>query len=158
MRRKDAEAVALLAPVPLVHLEDGVETCAREGKVAFGSRAYDTFVKLDAIRQGEPIDVYLDASHAHEDGPIRVSSTGRYVGYVGSKNGAHPEGMKFRPPSTLDDPSDNHGHWYVFWEVTDLRWLEGDEQILVRDMRGWQHKTRYSRFFVPEGPLIIEQP
>jgi hypothetical protein len=60
--------VALLAPVPLEHLVDGVEVCAREGKVAFGSRAWEVFKQLDEIRAEAPVDVYVYASHAQAGG------------------------------------------------------------------------------------------
>jgi hypothetical protein len=153
-----SERVALLAPVPLEHLIDGAQVCAHEGKVAFGSRAFETFVELDVARNSKPVDVCIYASHAHEDGPIRATWAAKYIGYVKALNGAHPDGAKYRPPSTFKYPSDNEGHWAIFWEVTDLRRLPDDEAIPVREMRGWKHKTKYKRFFVPEGPVIIEQP
>jgi hypothetical protein len=158
LKQGKAESIALLAPVPLEHLEDGAEVCAQRGKVAFGSRAFLLFVELDQLRQGQPVDVYLYASHAHEDGSIRVTWTGRYIGYVMGVGGAHPQGEKYRPPSTFKYESDNKGHWAIFWEVTDLRRLPKEDELLVQHMRGWKHKTKYSKFFVPEGPLIIERP
>lgn len=158
MKQGTAESIALLAPVPLEHLEDGVEVCAREGKVAYGSRAFETFVELDALRAGEPVDVYIYASHAHEDGPIRATWAAIYVGFVKSPDGSHPHGPKYRPPSTFKYPTDNKGHWALFWEVTDLRRLPDAEAFPIRDLRGWKHRTKYNKFFVPEGPLIIERP
>jgi len=161
MKSKKAEQqphVALLAPVPLEHLEDGAQVCARQGKVAFGSRAFLVFVELDQLRQGEMVDVYLYASHAHEDGPIRATWVATYIGFVKSLDGSHPAGSKYRPPSTFKYPTDNKGHWGLFWEVTELRRLPEEEAVLVREMRGWKQKAKYSKFFVPEGPLIIERP
>jgi hypothetical protein len=38
-----AANVALLASVPLEHLTDGQTTAETKGKVAFGSRAWETF-------------------------------------------------------------------------------------------------------------------
>lgn len=58
-----AAHIALLAPVPLEHLLDGETTARTEGKVAFGSRKWDTFRQLDALREGMPVDVYIYASH-----------------------------------------------------------------------------------------------
>ena len=37
------QEVALLAPVPLEHLIDGLSVCDQQGKVAFGSRAWEIF-------------------------------------------------------------------------------------------------------------------
>jgi hypothetical protein len=113
---------------------------------------------LESIRDSQTVDVYIYASHAVEDGPIRATWTAKYLQWVEAKGGAHPDGRRYRPPSTFEHESDNKGHWYIFWEVTGLRRLPADEVLLIEEMRGWQQKTRYSKFFVPEGPLIIEQP
>ena len=101
--------IALLAPVPLEHLEDGMEVCQREGRVAFGSRAWEVFRKLDELRNGLPVDVYIYASHDPGIRRLVVSWSGIYVGHVESVNGAHPEGMRFRPPSTGKSEDDNRG-------------------------------------------------
>ena len=42
-------SVALLAPIPLEHLSDGVEVCTREGKVAFGSQAWEALAKFEDL-------------------------------------------------------------------------------------------------------------
>jgi hypothetical protein len=51
--------IALLAPVPLQHLVSGQSVCAAEGRVAFGSRAWELFRELDSLRKGLPVDVYV---------------------------------------------------------------------------------------------------
>ena len=151
-------SVALLAPVPEEHLLDGAVVCAQQGKVAFGSRAFETFLELDGIRDGAPVDVYIYASHTLRDGPAKATWAATYVGQAKAPGGAHPDGRRYRPPSTFEYESDNKGHWALFWEVADLRRLSEEEAILVRDMRGWKHKSKYDKFFIPEGPLIIERP
>ena len=158
MKPGTAESVALLAPIPLEHLEDGAVVCAQQGKVAFGSRAFEKFVELDALRDGAPVDVYIYASHTVRDGPATATWCARYVGKVNGVNGAHPDGRRYRPPSTFEHESDNKGHWALFWEVADLRRLSEEEVVLVRDLRGWNHQKKYDKFFIPEGPLIIERP
>ena len=57
--------VALLTPVPVEHLLDGVEVCRREGKVAFGSQAFETFTRLDD-EAGPGTLVLIYASHSGE--------------------------------------------------------------------------------------------
>lgn len=158
MTSNTASSIALLAPVPEEHLIDGAEVCEKEGKVAFGSRAFLVFVELDELRQGEPVDVYIYASHCERAGAARATWMASYQQFVHSLNGAHPDGKKYRPPSTFKYESDNKGHWALFWEVMNLRRLTDDEAVLIKDMRGWKHKTKYARFFIPEGPLIIEAP
>ncbi|MGH9890979.1 MAG: hypothetical protein ACREA0_03135 [bacterium] len=153
-----ASHVALLAPVPLVHLTDGADIAKREGRVAFGSRAWDVFRELDGLRRGLTVDAYLYASHI--DGPLVLAATwhARYIGHVESVNGAHPGGMRYRPPSTARYPSDNQGHWAVFWEVEALRQVAAAEYRPLRDFTGFGKRRPYGRNFVPEGPLLVEHP
>jgi len=151
---------AILAPVPEEHLVYGVTVCLHEGKVAFGSRAWEVFRKADEERQGLPVRVLIYPSHpisTHHRGP-KVAWEALYIGQVAAKNGAHPHGMKFRPPSTGKYLTDNYGHWALFWEVTELTSLPPSEMISIRDLRGLDKKGYYGRTFVPEGPLLIEYP
>jgi hypothetical protein len=151
--------VALLAPVPLEHLIDGEVICNEQGKVAFGSRAWELFRKLDEIRDNEPVDVYIYASHSVNGPVFKVSWIASYIGHVESKSGAHPDGMRFRPPSTGKHTGDNHGHWAIFWEVVNLRRLPIKEYILTGDFIGYEKIKPYTKNFVPEGPiLILNQP
>jgi hypothetical protein len=158
MKQGTADSIAVLAPVPEEHLIDGAEVCVREGKIAYGSRAFEMFVQLDSLRAGEPVDVHIYASHVVRDGPARATWAATYIGFVPSPDGSHPDGPRYRPESTFKYPTDNKGHWALFWEVTGLRKLPDAESLLIRDMRGWKSKTKYDKFFVPEGPLIIERP
>ena len=66
-------AIALLAPVPLEHLKDGIGICQKEGKLAFGSRAWDTFRELDELRNSNPVPVLIYASMSQVDGPATIT-------------------------------------------------------------------------------------
>lgn len=77
-------------------------------------------------------------------------------GMLESHGGAHPEGMRFRPPSTGLHPSDNLGHWAIFWEVEDL--IELPSAIPTGGLKGLGKPRAYGRSFVPEGPVLIEHP
>src|SRR4051812_11355274 len=90
-----ARHIALLAPVPLQHLISGRPVSAGEGRVAFGSRAWEVFRELDAQRRGMPIDAYIYASHAQGPVALEVSWHGRYIGHVESVGGAHPAGTRY---------------------------------------------------------------
>jgi len=150
--------VALLAPIPIGHLDSGLAVCAAEGKVAFGSRSWEVFRELDAARKGMPVDVYIYASWS---GPQEVrAATWRavYVGHVECIVGAHPAGMRFRPPSTGQNESDNAGHWAVFWEVRDLRRVDETEFIPTGQFTGHGKRRAYRDNFAPEGPLLVEHP
>ena len=153
-----ASHVALLAPVPLEHLHDGRTTAETQGKVAFGSRAWERFRKLDALRKGMPVDVYIYASHPDGQHEFEVSWHAPYIGHVEGNMGAHPDGMKYRPPSTGKYPNDNSGHWAVFWEVEDLQPLPKEQHISLAQLTGFGEKKAYGHAFPPEGPLLIEHP
>ena len=150
--------VALLAPVPLVHLRDGVLVCREQGRVAFGSRAWELFRELDRLRAGFHVTTYIYASHT--EAPFRPAATwqGLYCRQVDSVNGAHPQGMKIRPASTGRNPDDNLGHWAVFWELCDLYEHSADKSIPLTRFLGLGKKVSYGKSFVPEGPLLVEVP
>jgi hypothetical protein len=153
-----ATHVALLAPVPLEHLIDGRVTSERVSRVAFGSMRWDFFRDLDQSRKGMPVDVFIYASHT--DGYPEPETTWRakYLRHVESVGGAHPDGMRYRPPSTAKYSDDNSGHWAVFWEVTELEPVSAQQRLQLADLTGFGKKKAYGHPFVPEGPLLIEHP
>ncbi len=155
---KTAANIALLAPVPLEHLMDGQQTIRAKGKVAFGSGVFERFLKLDELRKGLPVDVYIYESHGQGQYDFRVSWRARYIGYVNSIFGAHPDGMTFRPASTGLYEADNSGHWAVFWEVDSLKTIPEDDRQHVGDFSGYGKKKAYGNAFSPRGPLLIEHP
>jgi hypothetical protein len=145
--------VALLAPVPLVHLEDGIELCQnrRLHKVAFGSRAWELFRRLDELREDQPVDVYIYASH-RDVRELAATWHGRYIGHVESlPDGTHPKGDKYRPRSTHGETD----HWGVFWEVEGL---EPIAPMAIDEFRGYGAEKDFGQPFVPEGPILIEHP
>ena len=148
-------AVALLAPVPVEHLRTAIAVCEAEGKVAFGSRAWEVFRELDFERNGEPIDVYIYASGEPDSDRWEVSWRGRYIGHVEGKSGAHPDGMRFRPTSTAKYVGDNTGHWVVFWELDNLIEIPAEERIPTGQFLGHKTGKQYKKSFVPQGPLIV---
>lgn len=69
--------IALLAPVPIEHLNDATNVCATVGRVAFGSRAWEVFRELDANRNGLPVSAYIYASDEQGAANPEVSWIGR---------------------------------------------------------------------------------
>ena len=96
---------AILAPVPLAHLQSGKDVAAKEGFVAFGSMKWELFRQVDALRHDRKVPVLLYPSH--EGVPAKLSYVvawfGWYTGHVESKGGVHPDGVKHRPPTTLGE-------------------------------------------------------
>jgi hypothetical protein len=148
-------AICLLAPVPLEHLEGGLKVCQSKGKIAFGSRAFEVFRELDAHRDTKPVTVFIYASGNLTDERLETSWTGNYVRWLEVSNGAHPDGMTYRPPSTANYPSDNKGHWAGFWEVKDLRKLGPEERIPTGQFVSFKSGKQYKNNFIPEGPLLV---
>lgn len=142
--------VALLAPVPLEHLESGKNTCASEGKVAFGSMAWEVFRRLDVLRENQRVQVLIYASYDKPIVPFRVSWQAFYTGHCESIDGKHPDGMKYRPASTSTDTDD----WAVFWEVEKLQIIEGHHP-LISSLSGFGNTRHYQKTFRPEGPILI---
>lgn len=149
---------AILAPVPLRHLETGLDVAAKEAFVAFGTMKWELLVKVDEMREGDPIPVLIYPSH--EDVPAKdglvVSWWGWYVGHKSSKNGAHPSGMKYRPQSTAENTEDNQGHWAAFWHVEGLRRLPPEKQLPIGKIQGFKGGWRKSA--TPRGPEIVTLP
>lgn len=147
--------VILLAPVPLVHLESAGKTLDEQGKVAFGSRAWEVFQKLDQERAGRPVEAYLYASWDGTTTRIEATWRARYIGQVESRAGAHPDGLRFRPESSLQSETDNKGHWAIFWEVDQLQRLEGDARIPFTRFCSHGTGKAFKPNFIPEGPLLV---
>lgn len=149
---------AILAPVPLEHLQSGQGIAAENGFVAFGSRKFELFRDIDERREGEPVPVLIYPSH--EDDPTKTSSLVSWVGwYIGSEetqNGRHSLGMKHRPPTTGQYATDNKGHWAVFWHVQKLSALPAADRFPISKLQtvkgGWRKDAP------PRGPDIVAWP
>src|SRR5690348_15869456 len=93
---------ALLAPVPLEHLESGKDVAARTGFVAFGTRKWELLRKLDEMREVDPVPALIYPSH--EDVPAKLNYLVCWYGWhlhlVESRNAQHPLGFAHRPPTT----------------------------------------------------------
>lgn len=149
---------AILAPVPLEHLQSGADIARKTGFVAFGSRKWELFRQVDELRGGARVPVLIYPSH--EDMAVKVSfivsSVGWYIGCEESGSGRHSTGMSHRPPTTGQYGSDNQGHWAVFWHVRDLRELPPDQRLPISAIQtvkgGWRKSAP------PRGPELVAMP
>lgn len=149
---------AILAPVPLEHLQSGVQIAKDTGFVAFGSRKWELFRKVDELRGGLAVPVLIYPSH--EDVQAKdsfiVCWAGWYVGSEESPNGRHSGGMTHRPPTTGQYGGDNRGHWAVFWHVRDLIELPQDQRLPIAAVQtikgGWRKDAP------PRGPELVATP
>ncbi len=147
---------AIVAPVSEPQLISGVETCDLEGKVAFGSDAWELFREADEIRKGEEVEVFIYPSHPDSEKPLIMSVVwqGIYLGHLPSRRGRYPGEKRFRPASAPLDKST----WAVFWEVQNLRELPASEQIPITSFQNLNKKVSSDRRFLPHGPLLVESP
>jgi hypothetical protein len=147
--------IYLLAPVPERHLESGVVVCREQGRVAYGSRAFESFLKLnDAIKPSTQCGalIYAPDSKMLTTSPS-VTWRATYVGFNNAINGAHKDGMRYRPPTTAsDDPE----HWAIFWEVADLQRLGTTASIRISELLGYDRPRRYLKNYIPKGPRVVE--
>ena len=149
---------AILAPVPLEHLESGEVIAAEKGFVAFGSRKFELFRDIDQRRDGNPVPVLIYPSH--EDDQAKVTSMVSWIGwYIGSEethNGRHSLGMDHRPPTTGQYAADNKGHWAVFWHVRQLLPLSAKDRFAISKLQttkgGWRKNAP------PRGPELVAVP
>lgn len=115
------------------------------------------FAELDNRVGKTPVDILIYAS-GKVSGPPAVTWTARYLRTVGARNGAHPDGLTFRPASTQLYALDNEGHWLIFWEVTDLHRLETQEVFPIAKLFGADRASPFKATFRPEGPIIVRAP
>lgn len=147
-----AAHIALLTPVPLEHLVSGLDVCAREGRVAYGSDAGLCLAQLRHDLEGNDCDVLFYASHGIGQIVPMVTWVGRFRGLRDPRGGRHPEHDRLRPPTTDED-----GAWSIFYEISDLRRLEPGEGIPVSTLRSTTGR-KLSKTYIPEGPMIVETP
>ena len=145
--------VALLTPVPEVHLLSGLAVFEETGFVAFGT---DSGMVLSEFRSlvddDHPADILFYASESARSGSPVASFRGRFAGYDGAVSGrAKPVWAKHRPPTTEHD-----GPWQSFYLVSDFHPL--DSPITLSALRKQASKGKLAKTFIPIGPLIIETP
>jgi hypothetical protein len=149
---------AILAPVPLEHLETGMPIAEATGYVAFGTAKWELFQRIDTMRDGAQIPVLIYPSWGQDTVTtgLKVSWFGWYIGHTHSKGGAHTDGMTHRPPSTEKYGADNKGHWAAFWHVSGLRKLEADNCMPISKVPtikgGWRKNAP------PRGPELVALP
>ncbi len=149
---------AILAPVPLEHLESGQPVAEEKGFVAFGSRRWKLFRDMDERRDGNPVPVLIYAS---DEGVLarfttKVSWVGWYIDSEETHTGRHRLGMEHRPPTTAQYPDDNLGKWAVFWHVEKLSRLAAKDCFPISKLQtikgGWRKDAP------PLGPNLVAAP
>jgi hypothetical protein len=129
---------ALLAPIPLVHLQGAIELLKHKEFVLFGSDKFDVFEKTEV---GSEVLIYV----SHDDAEPLVTYRGTFGGIVGDPmQMRHLERQGYRPPSAVGEK------FALFWKVSDVTKLA--EPIALSDIRlaTGAYLKGYSR-----GPLHV---
>lgn len=146
---KTANHIALLAPVPEVHLESALREL-KDSMVAFASRDWELFRRLDNERKGLPVEVYIYASRS--DGFDGMASWHAIYAYQSDEE---HKVKQFRPSSTNSDVLNGD----IFWVVQKLRRLEPVEQRPVAGFEPYGKSGHaYGHAFPPHRPLLVEYP
>ncbi len=145
--------IALLAPVPLVHLWSAQDVPA-PNLVAFGSDNVDLFLRLS--QEGEPVDVYIVASRveaAKQKYPQREPEIFWCARYRGWGWSSETEISSVRPESTFSDTP-----FTIFWKVSNLEPLPKKRPFKIAEMIPFGREKPYGEPFMPQGPILIEHP
>lgn len=146
--------VALLTPVPEIHLISGEVTCQKHGYVTYGTNAVDAIISfVQQIGDDAAADVLFYASGVPVAGAPKATYRARFERYVGAKiDGRAPaKEAVFRPPTTSSD-----GAWQSFYVVSRLTRLKNPVEI--RTLTKLSATGKLKSNFVPLGPLVIETP
>lgn len=115
---------AILAPVPCIHVSNGLDTCLAHGRVAFGSNATRFFLDSSGKCTIESGSKFFITATRPEHGCGYLNSPGKaafeadFVQWTPANNrGKHPN-QNLRPSSTRDDTA-----FLGFWEVSGLQAL-----------------------------------
>lgn len=137
--------------MPEEHLLAALCVQEKQGRVAFGSEAWDRLAELQAMLGDESTEVYIYASMARL--PV-TAATWRaiFIRYRHAiNNGTHPEGMRFRPATTQNE------RWAAYWEVGGLERLSKDDRVPMDHFSALASGKRFQKHFVPRGPTLIER-
>lgn len=138
---------AIMAPVPLEHLQSGEAVSRQKDFVAFGTMKWDLFQRIDEMRGDGRVAVLIYPSR--EDVPAKDAFVICWFGWYSGMN--RPNMISHRPPTTAQD-----GHWAAFWCVSGLRSLPKEKQISIGKIQGFKGGWRKDK--PPRGPELVTLP
>ena len=143
--------IAIFAPIPASILKSSIETCAKAGRVAFGSKAGNVFDKAD---EGIPVLIYPTGRNDDPDKLCPcdgyVNFRGTYLGTVRAIAGKHPN-PDVRPLATISDTESD-----FFWEVSDLVQLAKQDQIAITDLITDSTSKPLTKKYLSFGPRLVK--
>jgi hypothetical protein len=151
---------AILAPVPLEHLQSALLVLESRPYVSFGSQRFEFFRDIDSRRLDQDVPVLIYPSHEDTEAKLtyEVGWLATYIGAVEAETDKQrDENDECRPGSTAQYPTDNSTGWAVFWRVRGLQELAPERRVPIRNLN--KHRTGRGRSgSPPRGPEMIERP
>ena len=150
--------IGVLAPVPAIFMKAAQVTCAVQGRVAFGSEAWDVFSRTNKIYgSGIPVLICPTAHHGDPDHIARpgyATFRATYLGTTSAQAGKHPN-PAIRPAATIAGAGADT-RWSFFWEVSDLVQLEKQDHVAITSLTAEGQKKPLSNRFVLHGPMLVK--
>lgn len=143
--------VALLAPVPRVHLESAL--MEQRDLVAFGTNAFELFGKL-RTSGALPVEVYIVATNNDGRGYDQSPSfKATCLRYVESSEVSRAELISMRPISTESDSA-----WGGYWVVSGLKKIPEKERRRLVDFIPAVKGEKFSPDYRARGPIRVHPP
>lgn len=129
---------ALLAPIPIMHLNGVVDILTKKEYALLGSEAFEIFKKTDV---GTKVFIYA----SHDGAEPEVCYVGLYAGVVGDPlEMRRKEKDGYRPATTVGEK------WSFYWKITDLQKLEKPIPLSEIQLATGNYLSSY-----PRGPIHI---
>ena len=141
---------AILAPIPINHLESALSLLAEKPYVSFGSMKFELFHEVenalghDRHLNDVPVLIYpshFEAEIVDEEAPYVISWRASYFEWAGTKEEMQfDDENHYRPESTRNDrEAGNHpGGWGMYWRIKNLERLPEDQRIEIRNIQSTQ--------------------
>lgn len=152
--------IGILAPVPATILRSAQVACDAQGRVAFGSKAWELFNKIDTeYGQNIPVLIYPTPNHGDPDrlcDPGFATFRGNYLGTKLAQAGKHPD-PSVRPMVTVEGPEIDT-QWAFFWEVSNLVQVSKQDRVAITSLTAEGQKKPLTNKFVLKGPMLVKAP
>lgn len=160
---------AILAPVPIQHLDSAMELLTEKEYVAFGSMKFELFHEIELVLAGDRnpnnVPVLIYPSHGKEgevddEIPYEVSWKASYFELADTRDKMRfDEENGFRPKSTMveTEAANLPGGWGLYWRVKNLERLPEGRRIAIRDIKSYGRKY-WRKDSPPRGPEIVQRP
>jgi hypothetical protein len=151
---------AILAPVPMEHLQSGLEVQHTQAYVAYGSMKWQLFREVDKLRNGQPVPMLIYPSHDADRPELtyEIGWIGWYIGHAEDYSEKHADETNGRrPPSTEKYLGDNAEGWAVFWRVEKLRPLPESMRVSIGELESYK-TGHWRKNAAPYGPKIVAKP